>query len=75
MEKPIGQIIREEVARQGLTIDEFAKRICTSRTNAYGIFSRLSIDMELLKRISKVLHRNFFADMAQQMNLQLDILP
>lgn len=75
MEKPIGQIIREEVDRQGLTIDEFAKRISTSRSNAYGIFSRLSIDMELLKRISKVLHRNFFADMAQQMNLQLDILP
>ncbi len=54
-----------------MTIDEFAKRINTSRTNAYDIFSRLSIDMELLARISKVLHRNFFADMAQQMRLQL----
>lgn len=75
MEKPIGQIIREEVERQGLTIDEFAKRICTSRTNAYGIFNRLSIDMDLLARISRVLHRNFFAEMAQQMNTQLEISP
>lgn len=54
-----------------MTIDEFAKRINTSHTNAYDIFSRLSIDMELLARISKVLHRNFFADMALQMRLQL----
>ena len=75
MDIPIGQIIREEVDRQGLTIDEFAKRISTSRSNAYGIFNRLSIDMELLKRISKVLHRNFFAEMAKQMNLQLQALP
>ncbi len=65
MDIPIGQIIREEVDRQGMTIDEFAKRISTSRTNAYDIFNRLSIDMELLERISKVLHRNFFAEMAQ----------
>ena len=48
MDIPIGQIIREEVDRQGMTIDEFAKRISTSRTNAYDIFNRLSIDMELL---------------------------
>lgn len=75
MEKPIGQIIREEVERQGLTIDEFAKRISTSRTNAYSIFNRLSIDMELLARISMVLHRNFFADMAQHMNTQLKSAP
>ena len=75
MDIPIGQIIREEVDRQGMTIDEFAKRISTSRTNAYDIFNRLSIDMELLERISKVLHRNFFAEMAKQMNLQLQALP
>ena len=75
MEKPIGQIIRDEVDRQGMTIDEFAKRICTSRTNAYGIFNRLSIDMDLLARISRVLHRNFFAEMAQQMNTQLEMSP
>ena len=37
MDIPIGQIIREEVDRQGMTIDEFAKRISTSRTNAYDI--------------------------------------
>lgn len=75
MDIPIGQIIREEVDRQGMTIDEFAKRISTSRTNAYDIFNRLSIDMELLERISKVLHRNFFAEMAQQMKLQLEMSP
>ena len=75
MDIPIGQIIREEVDRQGMTLDEFAKRISTSRTNAYDIFNRLSIDMELLERISKVLHRNFFAEMAQQMKLQLEMSP
>lgn len=71
----IGQLIKEEVARQGLTIDQFASLINTSRSNVYGIFDRLTVNLELLTRISKVLHRNFLEEMAQQMQLELGESP
>lgn len=66
MDTVLGHIIREEVKRQNLTIEEFAKRINTTRTNAYHIFDRESLDVELLARISQALHRNFFKEIAQE---------
>lgn len=71
MRTKIGQLIKEEVTRQGLTADQFAGLINTSRTNVYHIFNRDNIDMELLVRISKALHRNFFVEMASEMASQL----
>lgn len=66
MKTKIGQLIKEEVERQGLTADQFAKMISTSRTNVYNLFNRDNIDMELLIRVSKALHRNFFTEMASE---------
>ena len=66
MKTKIGQLIKEEVERQGLTANQFAKMISTSRTNVYHRFNRDNIDMELLIRISKALHRNFFTEMASE---------
>lgn len=67
MKMHIGKLIEEEVKRQGLTPNQFAGLISTSRTNVYHIFNRETIDMELLARISKALHRNFFVEMAAEM--------
>lgn len=74
MEKQIsiGQLIENEVRRQQIPIVEFAKRICCRRNNVYDIFKRNGIDIVLLKQISKVLHRNFFKEIAENMDLIID---
>ena len=44
-----------------MTITEFARRINKSRENAYDIFTRKSLDTDLLKTISQVLEYDFLA--------------
>ena len=56
----IGRIIEAELHRQGRTVTWFAKNIYCNRANAYNIFSRPSLDTDLLLRISRVLNVNFF---------------
>lgn len=75
MDTVLGHIIREEVKRQNLTIEEFAKRINTTRANAYHIFERESLDVDLLQRISQALHRNFFKEIAQETAAKLGDAP
>ena len=65
----IGQLINEEVRRQGLTVEQFAELINTSRTNVYHIFNRESIDLDMLIRISKTLHRNFVQEIATEIDV------
>jgi len=57
----LGKKIEEELRRQGLSVTEFARRINRTRTVAYDIFKRDSIDTELLLQIGKVLQADFFA--------------
>ena len=63
----LGRLIRAELDRQQLSIKWFAHSISCSRPNCYCIFERQYIDIELLKRISKVLHHNFFTELAEHM--------
>ena len=56
----IGKEIHEVFINRGLTITEFAKRINKSRENVYNIFTRKSIDTDLLLVISDVLENDFF---------------
>ena len=65
----IGQLINEEVRRQGLTVEQFAELISMSRTNVYHIFNRESIDLDILIRISKTLHRNFVQEIATEIDV------
>lgn len=62
--KYIGQLIKEEVGRQQIPIVEFAEKIKCGRTNVYKIFEKSSIHLDQLATISKVLNRNFFAELA-----------
>jgi hypothetical protein len=64
MAKTIGQLIEEEVRRQGRNITAFADEICCTRTNVYDIFQRNKMDVAQLQLISKVLNHNFFKDLA-----------
>ncbi len=56
----IGELIKTVLANKGITVTEFAKRINKSRENIYSIFSRKSIDTDLLAKISEVLEYDFF---------------
>lgn len=65
----IGELIEMEVRKQRLPIVEFAEMIHCQRNNVYGLFKRNNIDILQLKQISKVLKRNFFQELADDMEL------
>lgn len=67
--KTIGDLINEEVRRQGMPVTKFAKEINCQRNNVYDIFNRSNMDIDLLKRISKVLDVNFFQKIADDLDL------
>ncbi len=56
----IGSEIHKILKKKGMTVSEFARRINSSRENAYSIFKRKSVDTELLQTISRVLQHDFF---------------
>ena len=65
----IGDLIEREVRKQQIPIARFAEMICCQRNNVYDIFRRSKIDIVLLKRISEVLNRNFFKELADDLDL------
>ena len=67
--KTIGDLINDEVRRQGMPVTKFAKEINCQRNNVYDIFNRSNMDIDLLKRISKVLDVNFFQTIANDLDL------
>ncbi len=67
MDKPIGILIKEELARQERGISWFARKLSCDRSNVYRLFQRRSIDTELLVRISEILGHDFFSDLSAQM--------
>ncbi len=67
--KYIGLLIKEEVKKQEIPIVKFADSISCVRTNVYDIFRRNNIDILQLKTISQVLNRNFFKELAEDMDL------
>ena len=56
----IGQIIKQELEEQGRTVVWFAKKMSYTRSNAYKIFNRATIDTEVLLRISQLLGVDFY---------------
>ena len=58
----IGNLIQEELTRQGRTVNWFAKGIYCEKSNVYKMFKRKSIDMAQLMKISEVLGHNFLKD-------------
>ena len=57
----IGKIIEEELRSQKRTVTWLSRMIHCDRRNIYDIFSRSSIDTDLLFRLSKALNKDFFA--------------
>jgi transcriptional regulator with XRE-family HTH domain len=65
----IGQMIKEELYAQGVSVSVFAKKINRSRNVVYNIFERESIDTGLLNKIAKVLNCDFFSRYSAQKDL------
>lgn len=58
----IGQMIHEELRKQGRTVTWFAKEIYCEKSNIYKLFRRESIELAQLMKISVVLNHNFLKD-------------
>lgn len=57
---PIGQLIKEELHAQERSVSWFARKLHLDRSNVYRLFQKNSVDTDLLSRISKILGRDFF---------------
>ncbi len=71
----IGQKIEEIVRTKRFPIVEFARKINTTRNNVYNIFSRESIDTELLRKIGDILEFDFFQLLSRVSNVSNGIMP
>ena len=69
----LGHLVREELKRQKRSVKWFAESINCDRTNCYLIFGKQYLDIDLLKRISKVLKHNFFNELAAHMETVVKI--
>ncbi|MCM1005169.1 MAG: XRE family transcriptional regulator [Prevotella sp.] len=65
----IGNLIENEVRRQQMPVIDFARKINTDRRNVYDIFSRTSIDTNLLLKICTVLNRDFFREFSKYLHI------
>lgn len=63
----IGQIIKEELDKQGLSAGWLAKELGCNRSSIYRCLSKNSIDTALLADISRVLGRDFFKDLSDNL--------
>ena len=60
----IGCRIRQQLRQSGHTVVWFAEQLCCTRANAYKIFRKDNIDIQLLARISQILQHDFFLDLS-----------
>lgn len=57
----IGRLIEAELRRQQRSVSWLGRQINCDRRNVYNIFTRRSIDTEMLLKISRALRVDFFA--------------
>ena len=65
----IGKIIEEELRLQERTVTWLSRKIHCDRRNIYDIFSRTSIDTDLLYKLSIALNKDFFAYYSTNLHL------
>ena len=61
-------MIEDELRRQDKTVAWLARSICHERSSVYKIFSRKSVDVYLLLKISVLLNHDFFLDISSAIN-------
>lgn len=73
--KPIGALIKDELRAQERGVAWFARKIHLDRSNVYRLFQKNSIDTDLLRRISIVLGKDFFAAYSDALNDEVHLKP
>ena len=67
----IGHLIREQLRKDQRSASWLAREIHCSRNHVYKIFNKSSLDSNLILKISKAMHFNFFryysAELAAEM--------
>ena len=64
----IGQLIKDELEKQGRTITWLARQIGCTRSNLYKLFRNPWINTQLLFKISRTLNRDFFKECSDWYN-------
>ncbi len=60
----LGQEIKKEVQRRGMTATEFADKLCLARQSVYDIFKKRHCATDQLAIICKILNRDFFKELS-----------
>lgn len=61
----VGQLIKEELENQERTVTWLARKLNCTRATVYRIFEKNSLDTALLSTISKILNRDFFKELSE----------
>lgn len=67
----VGQLIKEELESQERTVTWLAKKLNCTRATVYRIFEKNSLDTALLSTISKILKRDFYKELSDDIKLPL----
>ena len=62
----IGQEILKEVKAKYPSVAAFARELCKSSSATYEIFSKTSLDTDLLLKVSQLLDRDFFREFSEK---------
>ena len=73
MQIHIGNLIRDELRRQGHTNEWLADQLSVDRSTVQRLFNKPSIDTQQLLRISKVLGKDLFVYYSQVLNVVADV--
>ena len=68
----IGALIKAEMQRQGMSVAEMAKKLNVQRQTVYDMLKRTNIDVERLKDISDVLHKDFLSVIGSHVPSEVD---
>ncbi len=63
----VGKRIREVLDEQGRAASWLAMKIPCERTNIYNVFRREDVSVGLLKKISRILGHDFFAELSEEL--------
>lgn len=74
MQIHIGNLIRDELRRQGHTNEWLAESIGVTTRTLQRIYNKPSIDTQLLLRISKSLHTDLFLPYSQVLSIMTDVV-
>lgn len=68
----IGNLIRERLKEERRSVVWLAQELGCHRTNVYNIFDKNSLDTNILRRISIIMHHNFFDYLQEDTQKQIE---